>query len=191
MNFSVSDVSSEQMLVQRLAELQVKLQYLDSMYRARQEDLQALTQHIDQIGLQNENNSTNTAYAFPPIEIRPEIKQLLKNMSGMHAATGVNPPIVLRLPSSYHFLPHLLDDPSSLRLAYLMSKNRSGVSIVVGVPTVRREKQSYLMDTLQNLVEGMSAEEANDSLIVVFVAEVIFVHTFYSSESISCCINVQ
>lgn len=163
------------MLVQRLAELQVKLQYLDSMYRARQEDLQALTQHIDQIGLPNENNSSTTQYAFQSIEIRPEVKQLLKNMSGMHAATGLNPPIVLRLPSSYHFLPHLLDDPSSLRLAYLMSKNRSGVSIVVGVPTVRREKQSYLMDTLQNLIEGMSPEEANDSLIVVFVAEVIIV----------------
>lgn len=46
--------------------------------------------------------------------------------------------------------------------------------MVMGVPTVRREKQSYLMDTLQNLIDGMNAEEANDSLIVVFVAEVSF-----------------
>lgn len=166
--FSVPDVSSEQMLVQRLAELQVKLQYLDSMYRARQEDLQQLTQHIDQIAIPSDNS---TALTLPPQELRPEVKQLIKNMSGMHAATGINPPIMLRLPSSYHFLPHLLDDPSSLRLAYLMSKNRNGVSVVMGVPTVRREKQSYLMDTLQNLIEGMNVEEANDSLIVVFVAE--------------------
>lgn len=157
------------MLVQRLAELQVKLQYLDSMYRARQEDLQQLTQHIDQIAIPSDNS---TALTLPPQELRPEVKQLIKNMSGMHAATGINPPIMLRLPSSYHFLPHLLDDPSSLRLAYLMSKNRNGVSVVMGVPTVRREKQSYLMDTLQNLIEGMNVEEANDSLIVVFVAEV-------------------
>jgi alpha-1,3-mannosylglycoprotein beta-1,4-N-acetylglucosaminyltransferase A/B len=41
----------------------------------------------------------------------------------------------------------------------------------MGVPTVRREKQSYLMDTLQNLIDGMTSAEANDSLIVVFVAE--------------------
>ncbi|XP_018572245.1 alpha-1,3-mannosyl-glycoprotein 4-beta-N-acetylglucosaminyltransferase B [Anoplophora glabripennis] len=166
--FSVPDVSSEQMLVQRLAELQVKLQYLDSMYRARQEDLQQLTQHIDQIAIPNDNTTT---LILPPQELRPEVKQLIKNMSGMSAATGINPPIMLRLPSSYHFLPHLLDDPSSLRLAYLMSKNRNGVSVVMGVPTVKREKQSYLLDTLQNLIEGMTAEEANDSLIVVFVAE--------------------
>ncbi|XP_019866107.1 alpha-1,3-mannosyl-glycoprotein 4-beta-N-acetylglucosaminyltransferase B [Aethina tumida] len=165
--FSVPDVSSEQMLVQRLAELQVKLQYLDSMYRTRQEDLQQLTQHIDQITIPGDNSSNSVGLQ----DYRPEVKQLIKNMSGMHAATGLNPPIMLRLPSSYHFLPHLLDDPSSLRLAYLMSKNRNGVSMVMGVPTVRREKQSYLMDTLQNLIDGMNAEEANDSLIVVFVAE--------------------
>lgn len=58
------------------------------------------------------------------------------------------------------------------RLAYLLSKGRLGVSVVLGVPTVKREKQSYLMDTLNNLIEGMTAEEANDSLIVVFIAEV-------------------
>lgn len=79
---------------------------------------------------------------------------------------------MLRLPSSFHFLPHLLDDPSSLRLRYLLSKGRNGVSVVLGIPTVRREKQSYLMDTLQNLVDGMTTEEAEDSLIVIFVAEV-------------------
>lgn len=58
------------------------------------------------------------------------------------------------------------------RLAYLLSKGRSGVSVVLGVPTVKREKQSYLMDTLQNLIDGMTTEEANESLIVVFIAEV-------------------
>ncbi|KAJ8922428.1 hypothetical protein NQ315_004374 [Exocentrus adspersus] len=176
------------MLVQRLAELQVKLQYLDSMYRARQEDLQQLTQHIDQIGIPAENSS---AFTLPPQELRPEVKQLIKNMSGMHAATGVNPPIMLRLPSSYHFLPHLLDDPSSLRLAYLMTKNRNGVSVVMGVPTVRREKQSYLMDTLHNLIEGMSVEEAGDALIVVFVAETDLEYVLQVAKEIEIRFPVQ
>lgn len=137
------------------------------MYRARQEDLQQLTQHIDQIGAPGDNSSL-----LPLSTLRPEVRQLLRNMSGLNAANGLNPPIMLRLPSSYHFLPHLLDDPSSLRLRYLLSKGRNGVSVVLGIPTVRREKQSYLMDTLQNLVDGMTADEAEDSLIVVFVAEV-------------------
>lgn len=166
----IADGSSEQLLVQRLAELQVKLQYLDSMYRARQEELLQLTQHIDQMGIATDN--TSTGFTLPPAVLKPEVKLLLKNMSGMHSATGLNPPIMLRLPSSFHFLPHLLDDPSSLRLGYLMSKGRTGVSVVLGIPTVRREKQSYLMETLQNLVEGMNSEEAEDAVLVVFIAEV-------------------
>ncbi|KAH1018187.1 hypothetical protein HUJ05_006001 [Dendroctonus ponderosae] len=161
-------VSSEQLLIQRIAELQVKLQYLDSMYRTRQEDLRRLTEHIDLLALPP---NASALLAAPVPELRPEVKQLLKNMSGMAAAQGVHPPFSLRMPSSYHFLPHLLDDVSSLRLAYLLSKGRLGVSVVLGVPTVKREKQSYLMDTLNNLIEGMTVEEANDSLIVVFIAE--------------------
>lgn len=47
---------------------------------------------------------------------------------------------------------------------------------MIGVPTVRREKQNYLMDTLQNLVDGMNEEEANDTLIVVLVAEVTLIY---------------
>lgn len=42
----------------------------------------------------------------------------------------------------------------------------------MGIPTVRREKQMYLLDTLQNLIDGMNSQEAEDSLIVVMVAEV-------------------
>lgn len=164
-------MSSEQLLVQRLAELQVKLQYLDSMYRARQEDLQQLTQHIDQMVIPVENTST---ISLTPTVLKPEIKQLIRNMSGMNAANGLNPPIMLRLPSSYHFLPHLLDDPTSLRLGYLLSKGRTGVSVVLGVPTVRREKQSYLIETIQNLIDGLSVEEADDSLLVIFIAEVTY-----------------
>lgn len=164
------------MLIQRLAELQVKLQYLDTMYRSRQEDLQQLTAHIDQMVAPSDSNASLGALSpfggAAPATTKPEIRQLLRNMSGMNAAHGLNPPIMLRLPSSFHFLPHLLDDPASLRLAYLMSKGRTGVSVVLGVPTVRREKHTYLMETLQSLVDGMSMDEREDALIVIFVAEV-------------------
>lgn len=57
------------------------------------------------------------------------------------------------------------------------------MSVVLGVPTVKREKQSYLMDTLQNLIDGMTVEEANDSLIVVFIAEVRILCSFQISST--------
>lgn len=46
------------------------------------------------------------------------------------------------------------------------------VSMVLGIPTVKREVQSYLLATLQNLIDSMNDQEAADSLIVVFIAEV-------------------
>ncbi|KAI4471478.1 n-acetylglucosaminyltransferase vi [Holotrichia oblita] len=156
------------MLLQRLAELQAKLQYIDSMYRAKQEDLQQLSHRIDQILIPVDNG---TAYNALAPSVKPEVKLMLRNMSGMNAANGINPPYMLRLPSSYHFLPHLLDDPTSLRLNYLMSKGRTGVSIVLGIPTVHREKQNYLMDTLTSLIDGMTPEESEDVVMVIFVAE--------------------
>ena len=45
------------------------------------------------------------------------------------------------------------------------------VTMVLGVPTVKRESQSYLLPTLASLIECMGDEEKNMSLIIVFVAE--------------------
>ncbi|XP_067003248.1 alpha-1,3-mannosyl-glycoprotein 4-beta-N-acetylglucosaminyltransferase B isoform X2 [Anabrus simplex] len=166
------DLSQEQALVQRMAELQVRLQHLDAMHRARQEEVHVLSQHLGQLlaasgdgtGLVN-NSGTGLPLYLP---LSPEVRLLLRNLTGLQAGDSGQ---LLRLPSVYHFLPHLLESPASLRPAYILSRGRTGVSIVLGVPTVKREVQSYLMATLQNLVNSMSTEEAADTLIVVFVAE--------------------
>jgi alpha-1,3-mannosylglycoprotein beta-1,4-N-acetylglucosaminyltransferase A/B len=41
----------------------------------------------------------------------------------------------------------------------------------VGIPTVKRDKQSYLLSTLDNLLVNMDEEEQNDTMIVVFIGE--------------------
>lgn len=46
------------------------------------------------------------------------------------------------------------------------------VSLVMGIPTVKREKQSYLMSTLHSLLYGLSEKQKNDCVIIIFVAEV-------------------
>lgn len=45
------------------------------------------------------------------------------------------------------------------------------MSLVLGVPTVKREAQSYLLSTLASLIDGLSPEDRNRTLIIVFVAE--------------------
>lgn len=46
------------------------------------------------------------------------------------------------------------------------------MSIVIGIPTVKRDKQSYLLDTLSSVFSEMSASEKDDCVVVVFIAEV-------------------
>lgn len=47
------------------------------------------------------------------------------------------------------------------------------VSIVIGIPTVKRDSVSYVAQTIDSLIAGMTREEQDDCLIVLFVAEVI------------------
>lgn len=46
------------------------------------------------------------------------------------------------------------------------------VSMVFGIPTIKRDKVSYLYRTLHSLIDGLNEEEREDCLIIVFVAEV-------------------
>ena len=46
------------------------------------------------------------------------------------------------------------------------------VSIVMGVPSVKREVHSYLTDTLSSLMSELSPAEKDDCVIVVLIAEV-------------------
>ena len=46
------------------------------------------------------------------------------------------------------------------------------VSIVMGIPTIKRERDSYLLQTLESLLSNLDEMEQDDCLIVVFVGEV-------------------
>lgn len=147
---SSSDIHEETMLQNNIAELQVKLEHLHAKYISSQEEINILSHQLLQLV---ENN-----------HILPDLQYLINN--GTSNITNI------KLPSIYNFLPHFLNDPNSLRPAFIQSKGRSGVSMVLGIPTVKREVQSYLMATLKNLLDRMSPAEILDTLIIVLVAEV-------------------
>lgn len=140
----------ETILQNNIAELQVKLEHLHAKYIGSQEEISLLSHQLLQL-IENSH-------------ILPDLQLLINN--GTSNITNI------KLPSIYNFLPHFLNDPNSLRPAFVQSKGRSGVSMVLGVPTVKRETQSYLMATLRNLLDRMSVAETADTLIIVLVAEV-------------------
>ncbi|KRY15712.1 Alpha-1,3-mannosyl-glycoprotein 4-beta-N-acetylglucosaminyltransferase B [Trichinella patagoniensis] len=75
------------------------------------------------------------------------------------------------LPNIYSHMSHLQKDKSGLVPAFIRSKFRRGVYLTIGIPTVIREKHSYLFDTLQSLVDNLPENEARNVLIVILVAE--------------------
>ena len=50
--------------------------------------------------------------------------------------------------------------------------------MVFGVPTIKRERESYLSRTLQSLIESLSDDENMDCLIVVMICEVRYVNDY-------------
>ncbi|VDK76942.1 unnamed protein product [Litomosoides sigmodontis] len=82
---------------------------------------------------------------------------------------------VLALPTFVDFLPHLYAVPNSaLRPALIYPSNFSKTAktdLVIGIPTVARINQSYLIPTLQSLIGGITSSEIKMVTIVVLISD--------------------
>jgi hypothetical protein len=76
-------------------------------------------------------------------------------------------------PKISEFLPHLNGKTHLIQPKFKLTKNRFA-SIVIGIPTIRREKTSYLLQTIKSLLDAMNELEKSEALIVVMIAEVIY-----------------
>ncbi|CAF4398376.1 unnamed protein product, partial [Rotaria magnacalcarata] len=48
---------------------------------------------------------------------------------------------------------------------------RQNVTFVLGIPTVKRDKQSYLIETIKSLIDNINSDDIERILIVIFIAE--------------------
>lgn len=152
-NVNVITNSLEQELIKNMQSLRERLREAEFQNSERSQDLISLKTKLSELlrekarGIEQSNSSKKSSNVF------------YKDNN------------VLQMPSIYNFMPHLLDSPSSLKPALHVSQEREKVSLVFGIPTIRREKMSYLLDTLASLLDGMSQESKDDSVIVVFIGE--------------------
>ncbi|XP_030306544.1 alpha-1,3-mannosyl-glycoprotein 4-beta-N-acetylglucosaminyltransferase-like protein MGAT4D [Calypte anna] len=78
----------------------------------------------------------------------------------------------IHLTNIYYYLPHLREYEDAIFPNVIFGQQRTGVSLVMGIPTVKRKKEDYLINTLQSLLYELSEEQKNSCLIIIFVAEV-------------------
>jgi len=160
------DLSAEEEIVHKIAEMSVKLQHIDTLNDQRKLDLQGISRqfsslvrmvkdHQDQY--ENNNSSLN--------------KKLAEYSKQGYLSGNFSQTFDLSLPSVETFLPNTINSPHSFTPAFKISRNRAHVSIVLGIPTVKRQYQSYLVTTLQSVLDNMTKEDMEDVLIVIFIAE--------------------
>ncbi|RWS28566.1 Alpha-1:3-mannosyl-glycoprotein 4-beta-N-acetylglucosaminyltransferase B-like protein [Leptotrombidium deliense] len=140
----------ESTLGHKIIELKEKLSHIEMMNQKRQIQISELRTAID--ACSNKNSSVKIT----------KREQLVDDM--------------FYVPSMLTFLPNLsARSPLKPALHLIADKykpiGRTGVTIVMGLPTVRRPVESYLTITLQGLIENLSPEERNEAVIVLFIAE--------------------
>jgi len=160
------DLSAEQEIVHRIAELTAKLQHANGLNDQRKSDLQLISgQFGSLVRLVKEHQDQYEDNKSPLNALLAEYtKQGLTNPNFTRSFD-------LTLPSVTAFLPNTVNNPSSFTPAFKISRGRSHVSMVLGIPTVKRQYQSYLVTTLQSVLENMTVEEMEDTLIIIFIAE--------------------
>ncbi|XP_024599618.1 alpha-1,3-mannosyl-glycoprotein 4-beta-N-acetylglucosaminyltransferase A isoform X2 [Neophocaena asiaeorientalis asiaeorientalis] len=127
--------------------LKERLRIAEHRISQRSSELNAIVQQFKRVGAETNRNGT---------------LKLLRELTSKKS---------LQVPSIYYHLPHLLQNEGSLQPVVQIGNGRTGVSIVMGVPTVKREVKSYLIETLHSLIDNLYPEEKLDCVIVVFIGE--------------------
>lgn len=80
------------------------------------------------------------------------------------------------VPLPFSYLRHLTGkydmlSPSFRRQSSNSQLVRSNVSFILAIPTVKRDKQSYLIETIKSLIDNLNGDDLDRILIVIFIAE--------------------
>uniref|UniRef100_A0A7N8YKC5 Alpha-1,3-mannosyl-glycoprotein 4-beta-N-acetylglucosaminyltransferase B-like n=1 Tax=Mastacembelus armatus TaxID=205130 RepID=A0A7N8YKC5_9TELE len=134
--------------------------------------------------LRNMSSTANTTHATSNTT-HPNSNTTLMSLDTLKPLTDSPDQEMFLQSTIYYFMPHLREHPDSLVPNVVLGQGRRGVSVVLGIPTVKREKQSYLMSTLGSLFYGLTFSQQRDLLVIVFVAETDFDYVGSIAKAIS------
>ncbi|XP_050751935.1 alpha-1,3-mannosyl-glycoprotein 4-beta-N-acetylglucosaminyltransferase-like protein MGAT4D [Gymnogyps californianus] len=138
----------------QLLELRQRLLYAEKENKKRSHELSSALDEIKRVVAQRMNLT---------IDHTDDMKWKVLNLSRR---------LPVHLINMYYYLPHLREYEDAIFPNVIFGQQRTGVSLVMGIPTVKREKQHYLINTLHSLLYELSEEQKNDCVIIIFVAEV-------------------
>ncbi|XP_029817283.1 alpha-1,3-mannosyl-glycoprotein 4-beta-N-acetylglucosaminyltransferase-like protein MGAT4D [Manacus vitellinus] len=135
-------------------ELRERLLYAEKENKRRSHELSSALDEIRRIVATRANLTTN---------LTDDMKLKIANLPRK---------LPMHLTNMHYYLPHLREYEDGIFPDVIFGQQRTGVSLVMGIPTVKREKKNYLISTLHSLLHGLSEEQEKDCVIIIFVAEV-------------------
>ncbi|KAH8264774.1 hypothetical protein KR038_000758, partial [Drosophila bunnanda] len=111
-----------------------------------------------------------TLYESKNEPVPPLTSQIKPKRNHPKTKTTNAPEVPVNQPQVNTWKPSLLinlDEPPR----FLYKGGRKDVMFVIGVPTVQRPKRSYVLDTIDNLIQKMTPEQRSICLIVIYVGE--------------------
>ncbi|XP_031442658.1 alpha-1,3-mannosyl-glycoprotein 4-beta-N-acetylglucosaminyltransferase B-like [Clupea harengus] len=142
-------------------------------YTSKQVDLASLFERLQQAEQRATELTTELNFVLKHLDnVTQTTNTSSSHAQGVDKKEDVNASISMSYQtSSLFYLPHLRHHKDSLVANAYLGKGRSGVSLVLGIPTVHRQKQSYLVNTIASLLYDLSPQQKDDMVIIIFVAE--------------------
>ena len=98
-----------------------------------------------------------------------QLKLLINQINLNKNPNNNNSDLDVDFPKVIEFLPHLIGKTHLVQPKFKLSKNREA-TIAIGIPTIKREKTSYLLETVKSVLDAMNELEKSDALIVIMIA---------------------
>ena len=123
----------------------------------------------------NSSSEYNETLEYEESFVTETIEDVREKHNAADNTLLINKPTDLFLPSIIDFLPHVSNDLESIRPVLKLSQGKVNVSMIIGIPTVKRQKESYLSITLRSIFEHISKNNKviEDILIIVMIAEYV------------------
>ncbi|GIY39436.1 alpha-1,3-mannosyl-glycoprotein 4-beta-N-acetylglucosaminyltransferase A [Caerostris darwini] len=179
-----ASVTDNVSLQQQIAQLKERLRHAKMLSQERLRDITSLRQSFDHV-LQTSSIQSRASNVRQNPSVYLGRGTLWQQQQHVVTYSGVGQGVAstrkerdfdealdLQLPSLHHYLPHLLNNFDGLQPALKIAGSRTGVTMVMGIPTVKRPIESYLIPTLENLIENMDEKEKEDALLIVCIAEI-------------------
>ena len=126
--------------------------------------------------MEKENKSIAKTTFKAPIECTKIIREIIVSVDEQQNRTTS----VLNLPSIFNYLPHLAEHSNQLLRPRRMknvsipshrSYSRNKKTLAIGIPTVNRPKQLYLLETLKSLLNSIAKSDLSRVLIIIYIGE--------------------